>query len=326
VRHRLPPVRRYSGTTLLRPRERLRHLLGAATAGRFSYVVVFAVAFVLRLLVPLTSRGLVGNYSYDASVYYSAGAALIHGRLPYRDFVLLHPPGVALAAAPAAWVGRLTSDHTGFALAALQFTALGAASAVLVALVARGLGVGRRAATAGGLFYAMWFLSVRNEYLSRLEPLGNFLVLCGLLGYVGIGERHSRRSAVLCGAALGAATSVKIWYAVPLAVVLCFLLARRRPGDAGWTVLGAVAAAVLICGPFFALAPSSMWRMVISDQLGRDQDNPLRAVVTLQELPIGLSWPAAYLLVAVLLLAVGVLLLAAWRAPVVRLPDRKSVV
>lgn len=298
-----------------------RHpLLGAAKAGRLLYVVVFGVAFGLRLLVPLTSGGLVGNYSYDASVYYSAGAALIHGRVPYRDFILLHPPGVALAAAPAAAIGRLSSDHTGFALATLEFTALGAASAVLVVVVARRLGIRWRAAAAGGLFYAMWFPSVRNEYLSRLEPLGNFLLLCGLVGYVGIGGRHSKRSAVLCGVALGAATSVKTWYAVPLALILCFLVARRRLGDAGRAVLGAVASVGLICGPFLALAPSSMWRMVISDQLGREPANPVRALLTFQRLPTGLSWEAAYLLAAALLVTVGVLLVAAWRAPVVRLP------
>ena len=50
----------------------LRQPLDAALPYRLSYIVVFAVAFGLRLLVPLTSRGLVGNYSYDASVYYSA--------------------------------------------------------------------------------------------------------------------------------------------------------------------------------------------------------------------------------------------------------------
>jgi alpha-1,2-mannosyltransferase len=297
-----------------------RQALGAARTDRFSYVVVFVVAFGLRLLVPLTSRGLVGNYSYDAGVYYSAGAALVHGRFPYRDFILLHPPGAMLATAPAAWIGRLTSDHTGFALATLEFTLFGAACAVLVVVVARGLGVGSRAALAGGLFYAMWFPSVRNEYLTRLEPLGNLLLLCGLAGYVGIGGRHSRRSAVLCGAALGAATSVKIWYAAPLVVVLCFLMARRRPGDAVRAVAGAVAAVVLICGPFFAVAPSALRQMVISNQLGRDQVNPVRPLLMLQQLPSGLSWQGALLLDMVLLVCAGVLLVAAWRAPAVRLP------
>ena len=302
------------------PGRSLRQALDATRADRFSYIVVFVVAFGLRLLVPLTSRGLVGNYSYDASVYYSAGAALVHGRVPYRDFILLHPPGAMLATAPAAWIGRLTSDHKGFALATLEFTVFGGACAVLVVVVARRLGVGSRAAIAGGLFYAMWFPSVRNEYLSRLEPLGNLLLLCGLAGYVGIGGRHSRRSAVLCGAGLGAATSVKIWYAAPLMVVLCFLMARRRPGDAGRAVLGAVAAVVLTCGPFFAAAPSTMWRMVISNQLGRDQVNPVRAIVRLEQLPPGLSWQGAFLLDTVLLVCAGVLLVAAWRLPAVRLP------
>ncbi len=282
--------------------------------------VVFLIAFVLRLLVPLTSRGLVGNYSYDAGVYYSAGAALVHGRLPYRDFILLHPPGVALAAAPAAWIGRLTTDHIGFAVAALEFMALGAASAALVVVVARGLGAGRRASIAGGLFYAAWFLSVRAEYLSRLEPLGNFLLLCGLAAYTRIGGEHSRRAALLCGAALGAAVSVKVWYAVPLVVVLAFLLARHRRGDTVRAALGAVAAAVVICGPFFALAPSAMWRMVFSEQLGRDQANSFRALVLLQRVPAGMSWPTAYLLDAVLLATVALLVVAAWRAPIVRLP------
>jgi hypothetical protein len=301
--------------THLREESKLAGLPTAVASG-----VVFFVAFGLRLLVPLTSRGLVGNYSYDAGVYYSAGAALVHGRLPYRDFILLHPPGVALAVAPAAWIGRLTTDHIGFAAAALEFTAFGAAAAVLVVVVARGLGAGRGAATAGGLFYALWFLSVRAEYVSRLEPLGNFLLLCGLLAYVGIGGEHSRRWALLCGVGLGAAVSVKIWYAVPLAVVLCFLLARHRPRDAARAALGAAGAVVLICGPFFALAPSAMWRMVFSEQLGRDAANPFRALVLLQRVPAGMSWTTAYLLDAVLLAAVGLLLVAAWRSPIVRLP------
>ncbi|MBV9412946.1 MAG: hypothetical protein JO148_15245, partial [Acidimicrobiia bacterium] len=86
------------------------------------------------------------------------------------------------------------------------------------------------------------------------------------------------------------------------------------------TALGATAAVVVICGPFFALAPSAMWRMVFSEQLGRDQANPFRALVLLQRLPSGMSWPTAYLLDAVLLTTVGLLVVAAWRSPIVGLP------
>jgi hypothetical protein len=114
--------------------------------------------------------------------------------------------------------------------------------------------------------------------------------------------------------------SVKIWYAVPLVVVVCFLGTRRGSSGARWAVLGAVSAIAVICGPFFALAPTSMWRMVVSEQLGRAHANPFRAVVMLQRLPPGISWPTAYLLDAVLLVGVGLLLMTAWRAPRVRLP------
>ena len=287
---------------------------------RFSYLLVFLSALALRLSMPLSGGGLVGNYSYDAGVYYSAGAALVHGRMPYRDFVLLHPPGIALAVAPAAWVGRFTSASVGFAIAVLEFSVLGALSAVLVVVVARAVGAGTRMATIGGLFYAAWFVSVRAEYLNRLEPLGNFLVLCGLVAYVRTEGRHGNRWALVSGVALGAATAVKIWYAVPLVVVLCFLGARRGLRAAGWASLGATGALGMICGPFFALAPSSMWRMVVSEQVARDQSNPLRALVSLQRLPAGISWPTAYLLDAVVLVVAGVLLVAARRAPAVRLP------
>jgi hypothetical protein len=281
---------------------------------------VFAVAFGTRLLVPLTSHGLVGNYSYDASVYYSSAAALIHGRAPYRDFILLHPPGITLALAPAAAIGRITTDRTGFAIAAVAFMVLGAVTAALVVVVARRLGAGWWAATVGGLFYALWLPSVRAEYLSRLEPLGNFLLLCGLLAYTDIGGHRTKHAAVLCGFALGAATAVKVWYAVPLAVVLGFLAARNRLHDAVRAGVGATAAVVLICGPFFALAPSAMWRMVVTAQLGRESSNPLRGVITLHRLPEALSWQTAVLIDAAVLTAVAVLLVIAWRTPLVRLP------
>jgi hypothetical protein len=63
-----------------------------------------------------------------------------------------------------------------------------------------------------------------------------------------------------------------------------------------------------------------MWRMVLSEQLGRGQTNAFRALVTLQRLPPGISWPTAYLLDAVIVVGVGLLFVTAWRARAVRLP------
>ncbi len=295
-------------------------------AGNVGYVSVFGVALVLRLLVPLTSGGLTGVYGYDASVYYAAGAALVHGRVPYQDFILLHPPGAMLATAPAAWIGTLTSDQAGFATATILFAAIGAANAVLVVAIGRRLGLGPAGSMAGGFFYAVWFAAVHAEYQSRLEPLGNLLLLCGLLGCSGIGGRHSRRSAILCGVGLGAAACVKVWYAVPLLVVVGWLMvAHRWFWAAGRAALGAVGAVTVICGPFFAFAPSAMWQTVISQQLGRDQSNSLRQVLMLRRLPTEApSWSLdarqAYVIDGVLLAAAALLLLLAWRVSAARLP------
>jgi len=303
----------------------IRDAIGGVTqrwAGRFAYVGLFGVALVLRLLVPLTTGGLAGAFGYDASVYYASGAALVHARVPYRDFILLHPPGAMLATAPAAWVGSLTNDQAGFAVVTMLFAAAGAANAVLVAAIARRLGLSRGASMVGGLFYAVWFGAVHAEYQSRLEPLANFLLLCGLLGYAGIGRRHGRRAAILCGAGLGAAACVKVWYAVPLAVVVGWLLVvHRRRWAAGRVALGAVAAITVICGPFLALAPSAMWEMVISWQLGRDQSNSLRQVLMLQRLPDAIpSWWLVVAIDGVVLIVAALLVVLARRVPTARLP------
>lgn len=68
---------------------------------------------------------------YDDGGHYGAADALLSGRLPYRDFLLRHPPGIALALSPFAAIGRLTSDPTGMALARLACMAVGALNAAV---------------------------------------------------------------------------------------------------------------------------------------------------------------------------------------------------
>ena len=101
------------------------------------YVAIAVLAFVARLLPTLHGGGLGGIDDYDEGVYFAGAQALVAGRLPYRDFVLLHPPGIVVLLAPFAGVARLLSDHRAFELARLAFMALGALNAVLTAVVAR---------------------------------------------------------------------------------------------------------------------------------------------------------------------------------------------
>src|SRR5690349_6055105 len=74
---------------------------------------------------------------YDDGVYYAAATAVAFGRMPYRDFVLLHPPGIVWALLPFAWFGRLTGDPNGMAAARLGWACLGGLNAALVVVVTR---------------------------------------------------------------------------------------------------------------------------------------------------------------------------------------------
>ncbi len=283
-------------------------------------VGVFAVAVALRLGFVLGSTGgATGNFGYDPSVYYSAADALIHGRLPYRDFVLLHPPGLMIALTPFAWLGRLTTDDTGFVAANTALSIIGSFNAALVVLVARRIGLTRFAAVLGAGFYAVWDGTVTSEISARLEPLGTLAFLCGLLLLLPP-ERAGRRRMICAGVAFGAATCVKIWWVVPVLVVGVWLLAspatrRRVPQFAAGVVLAVVA----VDGPFLVLAPTAMFHMVVTDQLGRPRLSHsgliyrLASFSSLRSLSPHASSGVLTVVVAAMLAVAGILVFAAWR-------------
>ena len=224
-------------------------------------VVVGALAFVIRLAVELRGGGLAGMGGYDDGVYYVAGDALVHGRIPYADFLLLHPPGVALAVAPFAALGSVTSDPVGLTAARLAFELIGGLNAVLIVLILRRFGPA--AALTGGVLYAVLPPAVWAERSVLLEPLGTLGVLLALLL---LQRTRTGRGILLAGVAAGWAADVKIWYVVPIAVLaLCTPGMRRCLRFA----VGAALAVAVVWGPSLLAAPQAMVRMVVLDQLGR---------------------------------------------------------
>jgi len=77
-------------------------------------------AFLVRLIGVLIGGGLNGVLGYDDMVYFADTLAFVGGRIPYRDFHILHPPGILYLLSPFAIVGRFTDDATAFALARLS--------------------------------------------------------------------------------------------------------------------------------------------------------------------------------------------------------------
>lgn len=230
--------------------------------------VVGAVAFVVRLSMGLTRSSLF-HLDHDQSVYYTAAVGLSHGILPYRDFLILHPPGIAIILTPFAWIGAWVGDFSATVASQVAFMALGAVSAMLVSWSLRGVGwVG---SLIGGLVYAVALPSVYAESSIWLEAPGSFFLILGMALVVTAPKDRplSKRRALIAGLSLGLSPTFKIWTIVPSLMVVGWLLLSRRSRSAAWVVAGAAAALVLVMLPFFLAAPTSMWQMVVTDQLGR---------------------------------------------------------
>lgn len=225
---------------------------------------VALAAVLVRLLPLLLGDGLLSWGRYDDGVYYAASAALLDGRVPYRDFVLLHPPLIALVLLPFALLGRLASDPIGLVAARLAWMALGALAAVLAARFAGRWGV--LPALVAGLWVAC---SAETSYASQstfIEPVAD-LALLGALVMLSC-DRERPRHELVAGLLLGIALTGKIWYVAPVGVLLLvLLLSRPRSALRAAGVAAATACAILL--PFFALAPRQMWHMVVYDQLTR---------------------------------------------------------
>ena len=175
------------------------------------FVLIGVVAFGVRLVPVLSGTGLYALASYDGSVYYTAAAGLAHGLLPYRDFLLLHPPGIAIALLPFALIGQHVGDEQGLAVARVAWMVLGAFNAVLVARILRPVGLA--AMLVGGLFYATFVPALRIERVTSLEAVAATCILGAML----LASRWQRGvptrapSALLAGALLGLSAGVKIW-------------------------------------------------------------------------------------------------------------------
>ena len=236
-------------------------------------IALGAIAFAVRLIPVLRGGGLFGFGNYDDGVYYAAATGLVHGRLPYQDFLLLHPPGMPLLLAPFALGAQLTSDSYGFAAARLGWMLLGAVNAVLVWRILRPIGL--VAAVFGGLGYAVLYPAVYADKSTLLESPATTALLLAIIVLEPLVQGRSlpRGRALAAGALLGVAVTIKVWGILPILIVLGWLLVLHRFRAAVQMLIGSALTAALICLPFFAAAPTAMWNQTVRDQIHRRGGN-----------------------------------------------------
>lgn len=232
---------------------------------RIALIVIACVAFAIRI-GPLLGDGgpLAWPSEYDDGVYFSASALLLRGVLPYRDFVFVHPPGIAWFHALTAW---WHDPATAFAAARVLTCVIGAINTFLAGLIVLRAGSPFGALVAATL-YATYPEAVSSERSTLIEPVLN---LFGLLSaYVWLSTEKSFRAGILGGIACAMKLLGGIW-------VVAAMLSAPRLKSAMHFIAGGVIAGVVLLAPLALLAPSSFIEQVLVFQLTRPPDGTLTA-------------------------------------------------
>lgn len=254
---------------------------GWRTPAGIAILVATVIGLGLRLLQLAIPGHLLGVTEYDDGVYLGAAIRLVGGVLPYRDFVLVQPPGIMLLMTPVAAVGKAVGSGWAMGIGRLLTAAAGAASVLLAGLLVRHRGLLAVIITCG--IMAVYPDSILAAHTVLQEP---WLVLACLAGLLAVfdGDRVTSSSTRLAwgGVAFGFAGSIKLWAIFPIVViaVLCATHLRRAAIYLGGMVAGFVVPVL----PFFAMDPSSFFRGVVLAQLVRTDDTRIALKTRLADL------------------------------------------
>ena len=222
----------------------------------------------LRWATLVATGHLTGSWEYDDAVYFGTAVQLVHGLVPYRDFVLIQPPGVPLALTPVALLSFPFGTHTALEVARALVPLVSFANVLLLGRLLRHRSP--LAVAAACLVLALFPDAILAASALLLEPFLNLFCLLGLLALFS-GDRLTPRTdlTIWAGLAFGVGGTMKTWAVIPLAAVAVVMLLRGRVAQ---TIILALAAGIgflLPCLPFVLLSPAPFIHQVFLDQLGR---------------------------------------------------------
>ncbi|MGH3152507.1 MAG: hypothetical protein ACRDOB_17510 [Streptosporangiaceae bacterium] len=229
-------------------------------------IAICTAAGALLRLYQVTRPGyLLGVTEYDDGVMFGDALRLVGGVIPYRDFVVLQPPGSFLLMAPVALLAKVTGTAWGLAIARLLTVAADSACIALVGLLVR-----HRGPVAAGIacsVYAVYPDALVASHTFLLEPWINLFCLIGAVAVFDGDRITDGRRLAWGGAAFGFAVAIKLWALVPLGVLALLML--RRPRRLGLLAAGAAVGLAVPVLPFLALAPGQLITDTVSSQFAR---------------------------------------------------------
>jgi hypothetical protein len=251
------------GTPAARPGR--RRGLGWLTPVNAIILAATLLGLGLRVYYQYTRPGfLLGVNEYDDGPYFGSAVRLVHGALPYRDFVLVQPPGIALLMSPAGALSYVTGTAWGMAAGRILTVLAGAASVLLGGLLVRRRGPVAAVVTCGIL--AVYPGSVAAAHTVLVEPWLAFFCLLGAVAVFDRDRLADGRRLIWGGVAFGFAGAVEAWAIVPVLVLLLLSLpALQRT----WRFAVGVAAGFLVPSlPFVAASPTGFYHSLITAQIG----------------------------------------------------------
>ena len=221
----------------------------------------------LRLFLLSRPGYLLGVTQYDDGPYFGSALRLVHGALPYRDFIIVQPPGITLLMTPAALLAHVTGTAWGMAVGRLLTIAASSAGILIVGLLVRHRGLIPVSLACGIL--AIFPGSLVAAHTVLLEPWLTLFCLIGALVLLD-GDRlaASRRRLVWAGVAFGFAGAVEVWAILPVLVV-AILLVIQGVGRAARFVAGVAIGFCVPVIPFAVTSPRRFYDSFFAAQLFR---------------------------------------------------------
>jgi hypothetical protein len=240
---------------------------GGAALTPVGLAIILATLLALGLRFYQLSRPgyLLGVNEYDDGNYFGSAVRLINGALPYRDFVIVQPPGITLLMVPVAVLSKVTGTAWGMAIGRILTVLAGAASVTLAGLLVRHRGLLATIIVCG--ISAVYPDSIQAAKTVLVEP---WLVLFCLIGALAVFDRdhlaRSGRRIFWGGVAFGFGGAVEPWAILPVLVVA--VLCLRSPRRLGRYAAGVAAGFLVPVVPFAALAPGKFYSATIVAQIG----------------------------------------------------------